>query len=238
MREMTVGALVVEAGVLTLMLLGYVDGIRDPYSDAGWFYLGVCSPALLGAYFVVETLWRRAGPGWRDGLIRMYTLGGFLHVANVLVLVSVGVPMQLSGTVAPLEGQAVGLDAVGQALGMGLIGFAALILAAIPALLLVVLPVSAFRSPEQIPRMLPVTDVREVGRNRVAVFALCALLISVFAVPTCIVFGRNYDNPTLVAVGIWWVPVMIVLAVVTILAQRAMGLRLTLRRGRSTDGEK
>jgi uncharacterized membrane protein len=220
----------VIAGVVSTITL--VEVTRDPYADSPFIWVGIAAPAFTALIITIEQLLQRREFSLNQFSFRLFGLNGIFALATTVVHVVAG--WQPAREAAAAEVDSRYTDPVGilvQALlGFDLLGYGAALLMGALALIAIVMPVLSLRRPKEYARVNAL-DTTNLKAARVSGISLSVLLLLVFVIPTLIVFGSRFDNPTMVVVGWALLPVGIIALIVTGVTQRPDAARRAKARG-------
>lgn len=222
-RELTVPLLVVAVTVVVVSTLGAIEVLADPYTDSPLAFLGVAAPALTGIWMTIELCWTKIDRSFLDRWkFRLVFFAAPLSLINTIVHAIVLWQPAVDSVARYPDSYDSALAAWGMTLlGFDLLGFGAALIGALLALIAVVLPYFAVaRRREFAEGNMLETDEKSLRSVPWAGIGLSVVLILTFLIPSFIVFGEEYDNPVLVVIGWWLIPLGVAALIVTAVVQR------------------
>jgi len=220
----------VIAGVVSTMLL--VEVTRDPYTDSPFIWVGIAAPAFTTLVMTVEQVLQRREFSLNQFSFRLFGLNGIFILATTVVHVIAGWQPAVEAAAAEVDYRytdPVGILVQGL-LGFDLLGYGAALLMGALTLIVIVMPVLSLRRPKEYAQVNAL-DTTNLKAARVSGISLSVVLLLVFVIPTLIIFGSRYDNPTMVVVGWALLPVGIIALIITGVTQRPDEARRAKARG-------
>lgn len=209
--------------MLVISTLGALEVLADAYTDNPIVFFGIAAPALTGAWMTVELCWTRRGEPFlpRFGF-RLFALGGLFILVNTLVhAVVLWKPAGIAAERFPDQHGGHFSAWIQTFFAFDLLGAAATLGGGVAGLLLVTLPYFVVVRPQEYAdaNMLQ-ADGEGLKAARVSGLAMVVVLNLVFAVPTLVVFGTQYDHDLMVIIGWALIPLGVVAVIIAAVVQR------------------
>lgn len=193
--DVSLATAVVAVGVLALTTTASLQLYENPYDLPWWAYASVAAPGVLGAWLVVELLWRPSRRGVLGALLfRTIWLGGLFSLLSLPFYVVVGwAPAGEQVRRFPDGDATTRAEAIGDVvLAYGLLGWMAVMGAGVLTLLAVVMPVLAVARPAESAQL----NGRDVGpgghgRARLSGLSLSGCLLTGLLGISFIAFGAE-----------------------------------------------